>query len=155
MNYINKMKLEFINKSENESFARVAVASFVLKVDPTVEELTEIKTALSEAVSNSIIHAYEKQEGIITVECFIYEDQSIEIVVEDTGIGIEDIARAREPLYTSKPEQERSGMGFTVMETFMDKVEIQSEPHNGTKIRMFKKLGSGTEPSASDYKCNN
>lgn len=152
MNYINKMKLEFINRSENESFARVAVASFISKIDPTVEELTEIKTALSEAVSNSIIHAYERQEGIIVVECLIYEDYSVEITVEDTGIGIEDIEKAREPLYTSKPEQERSGMGFTVMETFMDHIEIESEPQRGTKIRMIKKLGSCMEPPLSDCK---
>lgn len=140
MDYNNKMRLEFINKSENESFARVAVAAFISQIDPTIEELIEIKTAISEAVTNSIIHAYEKSdEGIIVIQCMI-NDQTIEITIEDYGIGIPDIEKAREPLYTSKPEQERSGMGFTVMETFMDKVEVQSIPGEGTKVILTKTL---------------
>ena len=134
------MRLEFINKSENESFARVAVAAFISQTDPTIEELIEIKTAISEAVTNSIIHAYEKnEEGIIVIQCSI-NGQTIEIIIEDYGIGISDIEKAREPLYTSKPEQERSGMGFTVMETFMDEVEVQSVPGEGTKVILTKTL---------------
>lgn len=140
MTYHNQMKLAFINKSENESFARVAVAAFVSQIDPTIEELIEIKTALSEAVTNSIIHAYDKsEEGIIELYCTI-NDYTVQVIIEDHGIGIEDINKAREPLYTSKPEQERSGMGFTVMETFVDELDVQSLPGEGTKVTMKKTL---------------
>lgn len=138
---LNRMKLEFLNRSENESFARVAVAAFAAPLDPTVEELTEIKTAVSEAVSNAIIHAYEDDtDGIVTVECLIDEEGKVVIIVSDSGIGIEDVQMAREPLYTSKPGEERSGMGFTVMESFMDKLEVESEPGKGTRVTMIKNL---------------
>lgn len=138
---LNQMKLEFLNRSENESFARVAVAAFAAPLDPTVEELTEIKTAVSEAVSNAIIHAYgEEEDGMITVECILNEDGRVTVIVSDQGIGIEDVELAREPLYTSKPGEERSGMGFTVMESFMDKLEVESEPGKGTKITLIKNL---------------
>lgn len=138
---LNRMKLEFLNRSENESFARVAVAAFAAPLDPTVEELTEIKTAVSEAVSNAIIHAYEDDtEGIVTVECLIDDEGKVVIIVSDSGIGIEDVQMAREPLYTSKPGEERSGMGFTVMESFMDKLEVESEPGKGTRVTMIKNL---------------
>lgn len=137
----NRMQVSFLNRSENEGFARTAVAAFVAELDPTVEEITEIKTALSEAVSNAIIHGYEGvEEGMVTVECSLY-DKTVEIVVADEGIGIENVDKAKEPLYTSKPEQERSGMGFTVMEIFMDKLEVISEPGAGTRVRMVKRLG--------------
>ncbi len=137
----NKMKLSFVNRSENESFARVAVAAFAAPLDPTVEELTEIKTAVSEAVSNAIIHAYEEdEEGMVTVECMIENDGRITIIVSDSGIGIADVELAREPLYTSKPGEERSGMGFTVMESFMDKLEVESTPGEGTRVTMIKNL---------------
>jgi stage II sporulation protein AB (anti-sigma F factor) len=140
-NITNRMKLEFLNRSENESFARVAVAAFVSPLDPTVEELTEIKTAVSEAVSNTVIHAYEEDgDGIVTVECIIDDDRKVIVVVSDTGIGIEDIELAREPLYTSRPGEERSGMGFTVMESFMDRVEVESTPGEGTRVTMIKNL---------------
>jgi len=140
MTFYNRMKLEFINKSENESFARVAVAAFVSQIDPTIEELIEIKTALSEAVTNSIIHAYDKnEEGIIELNCTI-NDYTVEMIIEDHGVGIEDINQAREPLFTSKPEQERSGMGFTVMETFVDEMDVQSLPGEGTKVTLKKTL---------------
>lgn len=137
----NYMKLAFQARSENESFARVAVAAFVSPLDPTVEELTEIKTAVSEAVSNAIIHAYEDAEsGVVSLECSYDENGKVVIIVSDQGVGIEDVELAKEPLYTSKPLEERSGMGFTVMESFMDKLEIESSPGEGTKITMTKCL---------------
>ena len=131
------MKLEFSSKSNNESFARITVAAFAAQLDPSVEELADIKTAVSEAVTNSIIHGYEDKEGIIKIECKLFEN-SIEIEISDNGKGIEDIKKAREPLYTSKPNMERSGMGFTIMESFMDEVEIESLLGLGTKVTMKK-----------------
>jgi len=135
----NEMKLEFLSKSQNESFARSVVAAFVAQLDPTIEELAEIKTAVSEAVTNAIIHGYSCEMGNVVIVTRIYCD-TVEIEVKDSGVGIADIELARQPLYTSKPELERSGMGFTVMETFMDKVEIESLPWKGTTIRMTKKI---------------
>ena len=137
----NSMKLEFPNKSQNEAFARVTVAAFVSQLDPTIEELTDIKTAVSEAVTNAIIHGYEDLEGMITIECEI-KDNQVEIIIKDNGNGIEDVNKAMEPLYTSKPYLERSGMGFTVMETFMDLIEVQSESGVGTRVKMIKKFKS-------------
>jgi len=137
----NYMKLEFLSKSSNESFARVVVAAFASQLDPTLEELSDIKTAVSEAVTNAIIHGYEYEEGIIILEAKIIDDE-IEILVEDKGMGIADIEKAMEPFYTSKPNLERSGMGFTVMETFMDSLEVESKKGEGTKVRMRKKFKS-------------
>lgn len=138
----NRVSIELMSKSENEGFARVAVAAFVSQLDPTVEELTDVKTAVSEAVTNSIIHGYEnKKEGIIKIEASIIGNE-ITINIEDYGNGIKDIKQAMEPLYTSKPELERSGMGFTVMETFMDKLEVLSESGKGTKVIMKKKFNT-------------
>lgn len=133
------MKIEFLSKSQNEAFARVVVASFVSQLDPTIEELADIKTAVSEAVTNAIIHGYDNSEEKVYLECSI-NNNTIEIIIEDYGKGIEDVDLARQPLYTSKPELERSGMGFTVMETFMDKVIVESEKGKGTKITMIKKI---------------
>jgi len=138
---INEMTLIFPAKSCNESFARVVAASFVSQLDPTVEELADVKTAVSEAVTNSIIHGYENQTGNIKMVCSLYQD-SIEIEIIDEGNGIENIELAMQPLYTSKPEMERSGMGFTVMETFMDKVNVESEVGKGTKVAMCKRFKS-------------
>lgn len=135
------MKLTFLSKSTNEAFARVSVASFVAQLDPTLEEISDIKTAVSEAVTNAIIHGYENQEGIVSIETTI-EENKIEIVVEDYGKGIEDVKKAMEPFYTSKPELERSGMGFTVMETFMNSLEVYSETGKGTKVIMTKVLNN-------------
>ncbi|WP_129600356.1 anti-sigma F factor [Anaerophilus nitritogenes] len=135
------MHLEIMSKSQNEAFARVVVASFASQLDPTIEELADVKTAVSEAVTNAIIHGYEGGDGIVIIECILRDDE-IEIGIKDQGAGIEDIQKAREPLYTSKPELERSGMGFTVMETFMDEVKIQSQKNMGTEIRMIKKFRS-------------
>ena len=145
--YENEMKLEFTSKSSNESFARIAVASFVAQLDPSLEEIADIKTSVSEAVTNSIIHGYENEEGIITIECKLFAN-SVEIEISDNGKGIEDIEKAREPLYTSKSNLERSGMGFTIMESFMDEVEIESVLGIGTKVTMKKmiKANSMLEP---------
>ena len=136
----NYMKLEFDANSSNESFARVSIAAFVVRLDPTLEEISDIKTALSEAVTNAIIHGYENiDNGIVTIECRI-KDQSIEIKVCDKGRGIENVEKAMEPLYTSHPEMERSGMGFTVMETFMDSVEVSTQIGKGTCVKMVKTI---------------
>lgn len=137
--YKNSMKIEFPNHSDNERFARSVAAAFVLELDPTVEELSEIKTAVSEAVTNAIIHGYDNADGIVTMEGSVYDD-TVEFSVSDDGVGIPDIRRAREPLFTGKPEMERSGMGFTIMETFMDTVEVLSEVGKGTKIIMSKRI---------------
>ncbi|KOA21105.1 anti-sigma F factor [Clostridium homopropionicum DSM 5847] len=137
----NKVKIEFLSKSENESFARVAVAAFVSQLDPTIEEITDIKTAVSEAVTNSIIHGYGKEDGIISIESEI-NDNEVTITVEDKGVGIENVQMAMQPLYTSRPDLERSGMGFTVMETFMDSLSVESEKSSGTKVTMKKKFNS-------------
>lgn len=135
--YENMMKIEFISKSENESFARVAVAAFVSQLDPTIEEITDIKTAVSEAVTNAIIHGYEKNQGNVVIRAYI-KDKELTIVIEDKGVGIENIEMAMQPLYTSRPDLERSGMGFTVMETFMDSLSVESEKGKGTIVTMKK-----------------
>lgn len=135
--YENEMKLEFLSKSNNEAFARVTVAAFASQLDPTIEELADIKTAVSEAVTNSIIHGYENTEGIIKIVARIFAN-SIQIEISDTGKGIEDVELAKEPLYTSKGDLERSGMGFTIMESFMDEMQIESVLGLGTKVTMKK-----------------
>ena len=139
----NEMKLEFRAISDNEAFARTAVAAFVTQLDPTLEEISDIKTAVSEAVTNCIIHGYEDSEGEenkVWVTCFIKNDV-LEVEIKDCGVGIEDIDKAMEPLFTTKPELERSGMGFAFMEAFMDDLEVVSEVGRGTCVHMVKKLG--------------
>ncbi len=133
----NFMKLEIPSKSQNESFARVVVAAFASQLDPTLEEISEIKTAVSEAVTNAVIHAYMDKAGLIVIKGVLLEDR-IEIEIMDSGVGIESVEKAREPLYTTLPEMERSGMGFTIMEKFMDKVEVLSEKNKGTTVKMVK-----------------
>ena len=135
----NKIKLELLSKSNNESFARIAIAAFVAQLDPTIEELADIKTAVSEAVTNCIIHAYEENEGIIFITC-VLNNNEVTIEIKDNGVGIENVDIAKEPLYTSKPELERSGMGFTIMESFMDEVKIESIVGMGTKVTMKKTI---------------
>lgn len=135
----NEMKLEFISKSTNEAFARITVAAFASQLDPTIEELADIKTAVSEAVTNSIIHGYDNRQGIVRVMAKLKENE-ITIEISDKGKGIENIEVAKEPLYTTKPNLERSGMGFTIMESFMDSMEIESIVGLGTKITMTKKI---------------
>lgn len=140
--YDNKMSVEFVSKSQNEGFARVAVAAFVSQLDPTIDEITDVKTAVSEAVTNSIIHGYDSREdGIIRIEAEIHNNE-VCISIIDSGNGIEDINKAMEPLYTSRPDLERSGMGFTVMETFMDELNVESEKGTGTRVVIKKKFNS-------------
>jgi len=136
----NKMSIEFVSKSQNEGFARVAVAAFVAQLDPTVDEINDVKTAVSEAVTNSIIHGYEnKEDGLVRIDAEINENE-VTLVISDNGTGIDDIGQAMEPLYTSRPDLERSGMGFTVMETFMDELKVESEKGIGTKVVVKKKF---------------
>ncbi len=135
----NEMRLLFDAHSSNVAFARTAVAAFVVQLDPTVEELSDIKTALSEAVTNAIVHGYDGQNGIVELHCCM-EERRITVSVTDTGIGIADIEKAMEPLYTGKPETERSGMGFTVMEAFMDSVTVHSIVGEGTTVVLEKQL---------------
>ena len=146
----NEMKLEFISKSSNEAFARVAVAAFAAQLDPTIEELADIKTAVSEAVTNSIIHGYEDKQGLIKVMCRLIDNKII-IEISDKGKGIEDIEAAKEPLYTTKPNLERSGMGFTIMESFMDSMEIESILGLGTKVTMVKTIKEKVENEEQEF----
>lgn len=141
MEYTNMMELNFLSKSQNESFARTVVAAFAAQLDPTIEEIADIKTAVSEAVTNCIIHGYENKIGIITIKAFI-SGNKITIEVIDEGKGIEDIEKAMQPLFTSRLEEERAGMGFTVMQTFMDELEVESTPGKGTLVRMTKYIRS-------------
>lgn len=140
MDNTNRMILEFESKSKNESFARTVVAAFAATLDPTIEELADIKTAVSEAVTNCIIHGYGDCSGMITMRCTINGDE-LTVEVEDSGAGIENITKAMEPLYTTRPELERSGMGFSFMEAFMDELEVESAIGEGTVVRMKKCIG--------------
>ncbi len=137
INYDNAMTIEFLSNPNNEAFARIAVASFIANLDPTVEEMSDVKTAVSEAVTNSIIHGYENEKGIVKIKVGII-NKTVEIEVIDRGKGIEDIEKAKEPLYTTKPELERSGMGFTIMESFMDEMHVESIIGKGTTVFMKK-----------------
>ena len=136
---MDRMKLEFDSKSSNESFARVAVASFAVRLDPTMEEMSDIKTAVSEAVTNCVVHGYNNQDGTIVIECYIDENE-ITVIVQDFGVGIEDIKSAMTPLFTTKPDEERAGMGFSFMEIFMDELKVESAPGKGTKVTMKKRI---------------
>ena len=138
--YDNEMKLEFASKSSNEAFARISVAAFASQLDPTIDELADIKTAVSEAVTNCIIHGYENTIGTVKVECKLKQNL-IEIQISDNGKGIANVEEARKPLYTTKAELERSGMGFTIMESFMDELKVESIPEIGTKVTMKKYIG--------------
>ena len=136
----NEMKLEFLSKSSNEAFARIAVAAFVSQLDPTIEEIADIKTVVSEAVTNAIIHAYpNRDDGIVKIKASIINDE-IEIEISDTGAGIENVEEAKKPLFTTKCNLERSGMGFAIMESFMDELNVESVIGLGTKVTMVKEL---------------
>ena len=139
MQYENEARVFFSSCSENERFARLFVSGFLTPLDLTISEITEIKTAVSEAVTNAIIHGYDEKQGTVELFC-AYQKNKIFIEIADEGNGIENIALAREPLYTSKPEMERSGMGFTIMEAFMDEIHIRSEKGKGTRIFLEKTL---------------
>ena len=134
------IRSEFASRSENEALARVIVSAFIARLDPTLEELDDVRTAVSEAVTNAIIHGYGHTDGIVYLTAELI-DQTLTLTVEDHGIGIADLTQAMQPLYTSKPDEERSGMGFTVMETFMDTVDVESITGVGTKVTLTKQIG--------------
>ncbi len=139
MKFENYMILDFPSKSANEGFARSAVACFAAQMDPTLEELGDIRTAVSEAVTNAIVHAYPDELGIITLRCRILKDNVLDIVIKDRGVGIADVEKARQPMFTTGGS-DRSGMGFTIMESFMTRLIITSEPGKGTTVHMRRKL---------------
>ena len=139
----NKISIEFQSLSQNEGFARVAVSAFIAQLDPTIDEMADVKTAVSEAVTNSIIHGYEnKKDGIIRIEACISRN-NVTIKIVDFGKGMTDVEKAMEPLFTTKAEAERSGMGFSFMEAFMDSLEVESTPGKGTLVKMSKIIGKG------------
>ncbi|MBC3517080.1 anti-sigma F factor [Neobittarella massiliensis] len=142
MKAINEMKLTFESRSANEGFARVAVSAFVAQLDPTVEEISDIKTAVSEAVTNSIVHGYKDQIGRVYISARIYADSVVRLTIRDTGCGIEDVQKAVEPLYTTCETGERAGMGFAVMEAFTDKMRVRSTPGKGTTVYLEKRIRS-------------
>ena len=144
MKNTNEMELVFDSKSVNEGFARVAVAAFMTQLNPTLEEVADVKTAVSEAVTNAIIHGYEKEIDKIRIRCHMTE-HTLYIEIEDHGKGIENVDQAMQPLFTTKPELERSGMGFSFMEAFMDEISVESELGRGTLVKMQKEIGKGRE----------
>ena len=144
MRILNETRIYMQSKSCNESYARVAVASFISCLDPTLSEISDIKTAVSEAVTNAIIHGYGDNIGIIEIDVRVFSGEVIEIVVKDMGCGIENTELARRPLYTTGNPEERSGMGFTVMESVMDSLSVESAKGEGTRVTMLKKLSGGS-----------
>lgn len=143
MKNANEMRITFPSLPENESFARVVVAAFAVQLSPTLSEIADIKTAVSEAVTNAIVHGYEGTVGTVTIRAEISDMGTLSVEVHDGGKGIADVQQAMEPFYTTRPEEERSGMGFAVMQTFMDYLEVESELGKGTLVRMRKKIRSG------------
>ncbi|MBQ3119005.1 MAG: anti-sigma F factor [Clostridia bacterium] len=142
----NNMKLEFLAISDNEKFARTAVAAFITQLNPTLDDIEDVKAAVSEAVTNSIIHGYKNISGNVYITCTLRESEA-EIVISDKGCGIENIELARTPLYTGSKDSERSGLGFTVMETFMDAITVESVPDKGTTVTLVKKINSPSPSS--------
>nr|WP_317401968.1 anti-sigma F factor [uncultured Gemmiger sp.] len=140
MKMINQVKFTFLSRSVNESFARAALAAFLAQADPTVPQLADIKTAVSEAVTNCIVHAYPEAVGQVTLTAALYENGLVRITVTDRGVGIPDVEKAMEPLYTTSNPDERAGLGFAVMQSFMDKVKVSSTPGKGTRVTMAKRL---------------
>lgn len=145
MKPINSAKIEFLSRSANEGFARSSVACFAAQLDPTLEELGDIKTAVSEAVTNAIVHGYPDKLGRVLIKLRLFPENLLEITVQDWGVGIPDIQQARQPMYTTGGE-ERSGMGFTIMESFMDNIRVRSTPGRGTVVIMRKKISLRTRP---------
>lgn len=140
MKMVNQVKFTFLSRSVNESFARAALAAFLAQADPTVPQLADIKTAVSEAVTNCIVHAYPEAVGPVTLTAALYENGLVRITVTDRGVGIPDVEKAMEPLYTTGNPDERAGLGFAVMQSFMDKVKVSSTPGKGTRVTMAKRL---------------
>ncbi|MEE3333734.1 MAG: anti-sigma F factor [Ruminococcus sp.] len=140
MNVINEMHIRFQSKSTNESFARSVISAFVLELDPTISELADIKTAVSEAVTNSIVHGYCRESGMIYIDAKITDARKVIIKIRDKGIGIKDISRAMQPLFTTAAEEERAGLGFAVMQSFMDDVKVRSKPGQGTTVTLTKQI---------------
>ncbi|MEE0674361.1 MAG: anti-sigma F factor [Ruminococcus sp.] len=138
MKIINEMKLSFPSNSKNEAFARSVITAFVLSLDPTVSELSDLKTAVSEAVTNSIVHGYRRTEGMIYISARLRADGRVTVKIRDKGCGIEDVQKAMEPLFTTAPEEERAGLGFAVMQSFCDKVKVKSQPQKGTTVTLEK-----------------
>ena len=139
---INEIKCLFLSKSENEALARSIISGFLLPLDPDVEELADIRCAVSEAVTNCIVHAYRGKIGVITLTARCYEDRTLRIIISDKGCGIEDVAKARTPLFTTCPDEDRCGMGFSIMESFSDKLSVVSKPNSGTRVTLTRKLSS-------------
>ena len=140
MNIINEMHLKFISKSTNEGFARSVVSAFILELDPTINEIADIKTAVSEAVTNSIVHGYKRESGMIYIDAKITDSKKVIIKIRDKGVGIENVEKAMEPLFTTSQQEERAGLGFTVMQSFMDNVKVKSTPNKGTTVTLEKQI---------------
>ena len=140
MNVINEMHIKFISKSTNEGFARSVVSAFILELDPTINEIADIKTAVSEAVTNSIVHGYKRESGMIYIDAKITDSKKVIIKIRDKGIGIENVEKAMEPLFTTSQQEERPGLGFTVMQSFMDNVKVKSTPNKGTTVTLEKQI---------------
>ena len=141
----NHMVLTFPSLAENESFARVAVAAFAVQLSPTLSEIADLKTAVSEAVTNAIVHGYAQRRGTVRLHAFLYDDNTLRVDVIDNGCGIADVEQARKPFFSTMAAQERSGMGFTIIESFMDNTEVFSQPGKGTTVRMTKKIGASAQ----------
>ncbi len=142
MKTVNQMRLSFPSKSRNEAFARSAVSSFVTSLDPTLNELNDLKTAVSEAVTNCIVHGYRRQNGTIYIYASVKEDNTVTVKIRDKGVGIEDISKAMEPLFTTSPGEERAGLGFAVMQSFCDRVKVSSQVGRGTTVTLIKRIGA-------------
>ena len=148
MSIVNEIKVDFLSVPENEGFARLTISAFLLPLNPTMSELSDVKTAVSEAVTNAVVHAYPEKLGMVMLRVRILPDERLEIVVKDHGVGIPDVEKAKTPLYTTGGE-ERSGMGFTVMDSFMDSIDVASKVGSGTTVRLYKQLESG-RPAAKE-----
>ncbi len=145
MKPVNEAKLTFLSRSANEGFARTAAACFAAQLDPTLDEVNDIKTAVSEAVTNCIVHAYPEKLGVVTLRLRLFPDNTLEIVVKDAGVGIDDVEKARKPLFTTGGD-DRSGMGFTIMESFMDTLKVRSSTGKGTTVTMRRRISRRLQP---------
>ena len=141
----NEIRVDFPSLGENVGFARLVISAFLLPLDPTVEELADVKTAVSEAVTNAIVHGYAQRRGTVRLHAFRYDDNTLRVDVVDNGCGIADVEQARKPFFSTMAAQERSGMGFTIIESFMDNTEVFSQPGKGTTVRMTKKIGASAQ----------